>query len=122
MNIRRDRFALDAEEAYWIVFCSCSCCAAGEQQHNQDLREISKMGRTLIHHFLPECIAFNHTFYQSSLRHFFTRMHCARKANCKLMIIGFIDEQALQNYFFKTIIIEFYWKLYSINLFENQFD
>ena len=35
------------------------------QQHNQDLREIYKVGR--IHHFLPECIAFN----QESALHFF---------------------------------------------------
>ena len=41
---------------------------ASEQQHNQGSRRTYLEGRTnsQIHHFLPECIAFN----QSALRHF----------------------------------------------------
>ena len=45
------------------------CCGAtdgSEQQHNQDLKEIYKGAtNSRIHHFLPQCIAFN----QSALRH-----------------------------------------------------
>ena len=40
-----------------------------EQQHNQDLRRIYYVevgSNSRIHHFLPECTAFN----QSALRHF----------------------------------------------------
>ena len=57
---------------------NCCCCGATvgrEQQHNQDLREIYKGGmNSRIHHFLPECIALNHTFYQNALH--LTRVHC----------------------------------------------
>ena len=44
----------------------CGATAGSEQQHNQDLKEIY-IGATnsRIHHFLPQCIAFN----QSALRH-----------------------------------------------------
>ena len=43
----------------------CGATAGSEQQHNQDLKEIY-IGATnsRIHHFLPQCIAFN----QSALR------------------------------------------------------
>ena len=46
----------------------CGASVASEQQHYQDLRRIYIKGSTnsRIHHFLPECIAFN----QSALRHF----------------------------------------------------
>ena len=51
---------------------------AYEDKHrliNQDLREIYKGGmNSRIHHFLPECIALNHTFYQNALH--LTRVHC----------------------------------------------
>ena len=43
----------------------CGVIVASEQQHKQDLRRICRRGNELsIHHFLPECIAFN----QSALR------------------------------------------------------
>ena len=47
----------------------CGVSVASEQQRNQDLKRICKRGSTnspRIHHFLPECIAFN----QSGLGHF----------------------------------------------------
>ena len=45
----------------------CGASVASEQQHHQDLRRIYKRStNSRIHHFLPECIAFN----QSALRHF----------------------------------------------------
>ena len=51
------------------MFFGLYCCAAtegSEQQHNQDLKEIYKGAtNSRIHHFLPQCIAFN----QSALRH-----------------------------------------------------
>ena len=51
------------------VRCQHYCCGATEgskQQHNQDLKEIYKGAtNSRIHHFLPQCIAFN----QSALRH-----------------------------------------------------
>ena len=54
----------------------CGATAGSEQQHNQDLKEIY-IGATnsRIHHFLPQCIAFNHTFYHNALH--LTRVHCA---------------------------------------------
>ena len=46
-------------------FC-CGATEGSEQQHNQDLKEIYKGAtNSRIHHFLPQCIAFN----QSALRH-----------------------------------------------------
>ena len=50
--------------------------AVAPQQHNQDLKEIY-IGATnsRIHHFLPQCIAFNHSFYHNAL--YLTRVHCA---------------------------------------------
>ena len=54
----------------------CGATAGSEQQHNQDLKEIYKgTTNSRIHHFLPQCIAFNHIFYQNSLH--LTRVHCA---------------------------------------------
>ena len=55
----------------------CGATAWSEQQHNQDLKEMY-IGATnsRIHHFLPQCIAFNHTFYHNALH--LTRVHCAR--------------------------------------------
>ena len=54
----------------------CGATAGSEQQHNQDLKEIY-IGATNSrnHHFLPQCIAFNHTFYHNALH--LTRVHCA---------------------------------------------
>ena len=54
----------------------CGATAGSEQQHNQDLKEIY-IGATnsRIHHFLPQCIAFNHSFYHNALH--LTRVHCA---------------------------------------------
>ena len=45
------------------IYC-CGASGASEQQHKQDLRRIYIKGRTncRIHHFLPQCIAFNHHF------------------------------------------------------------
>ena len=55
--------------------CCCGVTVGREQQHNQDLREIYKGGmNSRIHHFLPEYIALNHTFYQNALH--LTRVHC----------------------------------------------
>ena len=57
-----------------LVFLSneahcCGASVASEQQHEQDLRRNTK---AQTHHFLPECIAFNHSalryFNQSALR------------------------------------------------------
>ena len=45
----------------------CGASVASEQQHKQDLKEyIEGSTNFRIHHFLPECIAFN----QSALRHY----------------------------------------------------
>ena len=46
----------------------CEASVASKQQHKQDLRSIYIEGEknSRIHHFLPECIAFN----QSALRQF----------------------------------------------------
>ena len=49
-----------------IPFNCCAATEGSEQQHNQDLKEIYKGAtNSRIHHFLPQCIAFN----QSALRH-----------------------------------------------------
>ena len=46
--------------------CCCGATEGSEQQHNQDLKEIYKGAtNSRIHHFLPQCIAFD----QSALRH-----------------------------------------------------
>ena len=44
---------------YRYKFNCCGATVGSEQRHNQDWREIYKVRR--IHHFLPECIAFNQT-------------------------------------------------------------
>ena len=53
---------------YLKMHYCCAASIASGQQHKQDLRRIYIEGDTnsRIHHFLPECIAFN----QSALRHF----------------------------------------------------
>ena len=49
-----------------IFYYCCAATEGSEQQHNQDLKEIYKGAtNSRIHHFLPQCIAFN----QSALRH-----------------------------------------------------
>ena len=51
---------------FTILVC-CGASVVSEQQHTQDLKEYIEGGmKSQIHHFLPECIAFN----QSSLHHF----------------------------------------------------
>ena len=53
---------------YYIACYCCGASAASEQQYNQDLREIYKVGRIL------ELITFYHNALH--LTRFFTRMHC----------------------------------------------
>ena len=48
--------------------CCCGASGGSKQQHNQDLRRIHYIeaaANSRLHHFLPECIAFN----QRALRH-----------------------------------------------------
>ena len=65
-----------------ILFNCCAATEGSEQQHNQDLKEIYKGATNSgIHHFLPQCIAFNHTFYHNALH--LTRVHCATNNSSK---------------------------------------
>ena len=58
---------LDLVRCHGNSSCCCAASVASEQQHKQDLRRIYKGDtNSRIHHFLPECIAFN----QNALRHF----------------------------------------------------
>ena len=62
--------------------CCCAATEGSEQQHNQDLKEIYKGAtNSRIHHFLPQCIAFNHTFYDNALH--LTRVRCATNKSNK---------------------------------------
>ena len=59
----------------FVIFNCCGATEGSEQQHNQDLKEIYKGAtNSRIHHFLPQCIAFNHIFYHNALH--LTRVHC----------------------------------------------
>ena len=64
------------DRKFWSPTYCCGATEGSEQQHNQDLKEIYKGAtNSRIHHFLPQCIAFNHTFYHNALH--LTRVHCA---------------------------------------------